>query len=74
MARKALKVKCEKQWKKANNEMNAGKKVEKSTRLYNRCKLCGRNRGYMRKFEMCRICVRQLASKGEINGLTKSSW
>ena len=45
-----------------------------STRKVNRCKICGRPRGYMRKFEMCRICFRNLASEGQIPGVTKSSW
>ena len=44
------------------------------TRAYNRCPLCGRPRGYMRKFNMCRICFRELASQGLIPGVTKSSW
>lgn len=43
-------------------------------RKYNRCKRCGRPRGYLRKFELCRICFRELASLGEIPGVTKSSW
>ncbi|MEA3560464.1 MAG: type Z 30S ribosomal protein S14 [Candidatus Omnitrophota bacterium] len=43
-------------------------------RGYNRCKVCGRPRGYMRKFGLCRICFRELASKGEIPGVTKASW
>lgn len=43
-------------------------------RAHNRCKVCGRARGYMRKFQMCRICFRELASKGMIPGVTKSSW
>jgi small subunit ribosomal protein S14 len=45
-----------------------------STRAYNRCPVCGRVRGFMRKFDMCRICFRELASKGQIPGVTKSSW
>jgi len=45
-----------------------------STRYYNRCKLCGRPRAYMRKFGMCRICFRTLAYRGEIPGITKASW
>jgi small subunit ribosomal protein S14 len=44
------------------------------TRGYRRCKLCGRPRGYLRKFEMCRLCFRELALKGEIPGVTKASW
>ncbi len=43
-------------------------------RAYNRCKLCGRARGYMRRFGLCRICFRELASRGEIPGVTKASW
>jgi small subunit ribosomal protein S14 len=40
----------------------------------NRCLLCGRPRGYLRKFKLCRICFRKLALAGEIPGVTKSSW
>ena len=43
-------------------------------RSYNRCAVCGRPRGYLRRFDMCRICLRKLASEGQIPGLTKSSW
>ncbi len=45
-----------------------------SVREYNRCPICGRPRGYYRKFDMCRICLRKLALKGEIPGVIKSSW
>jgi small subunit ribosomal protein S14 len=40
----------------------------------NRCLRCGRPRGYLRKFKLCRICFRNLALAGEIPGVTKSSW
>jgi small subunit ribosomal protein S14 len=40
----------------------------------NRCKLCGRPRGYIRRFSLCRICFRDLALKGQIPGVRKSSW
>ncbi len=40
----------------------------------NRCKVCGRPRGFIRKFELCRICVRMLAVRGELPGVTKASW
>jgi len=40
----------------------------------NRCKLCGRPRGYYRKFELCRICFRKLALEGQIPGVRKASW
>ncbi len=43
-------------------------------REYNRCPLCGRPRAYYRKFDMCRICLRKLASEGKIPGVIKSSW
>lgn len=43
-------------------------------RARNRCKLCGRPHGYMRKFGVCRICFRELAYRGEIPGITKASW
>jgi small subunit ribosomal protein S14 len=45
-----------------------------STRAKNRCKLCGRPRGYIRKFQLCRLCFRELALKGEVPGITKASW
>ncbi len=43
-------------------------------RAYNRCPRCGRARAYYRRFKMCRLCLRDLARKGEIPGLTKASW
>lgn len=51
-----------------------GRKPKFAVRGYNRCKRCGRPRGYLRKFTMCRICVRQLALRGEIPGIVKASW
>jgi small subunit ribosomal protein S14 len=44
------------------------------TRHRNRCWRCGRPRGYLRKFGICRLCFRQLALNGEIPGVTKASW
>jgi small subunit ribosomal protein S14 len=52
----------------------ANRKPKYMTRRVNRCRCCGRSRGYMRKFQMCRICFRVLASEGMIPGVTKSSW
>ena len=40
----------------------------------NRCQRCGRSRAFIRKFGVCRICFRELALKGEIPGVRKSSW
>lgn len=45
-----------------------------STREYTRCERCGRPHAVSRKFKLCRICFRELAAKGEIPGVTKSSW
>ncbi len=50
------------------------KKPKFKIRLRNRCKLCGRPRGYLRKFRLCRLCFRKLALQGEIPGVVKSSW
>ena len=52
----------------------AGKKTKFPTKVYNRCKLCDRRHGYIRFFGVCRICFRELASNGDIPGVTKSSW
>jgi small subunit ribosomal protein S14 len=45
-----------------------------STRIVRRCWRCGRNHGYMRDFNLCRICFRELAASGDIPGIKKSSW
>jgi len=50
------------------------KRRKYQTRVRNRCKRCGRPRAYMRRFGLCRICFREMASKGQIPGVIKSSW
>ena len=45
-----------------------------SSRAFNRCQLCGRRRGYYRKFGVCRMCFRKLAHEGKIPGCRKASW
>jgi small subunit ribosomal protein S14 len=50
------------------------KKKKYKVREYNRCSRCGRARGYLRKFDLCRICFRELALKGIIPGVKKASW
>ena len=52
----------------------ASRKPKFSSRKYNRCQLCGRPRGYLRKFKLCRICFRNLALEGALPGVTKASW
>ncbi|KAB3529043.1 type Z 30S ribosomal protein S14 [Alkaliphilus serpentinus] len=61
MARKALVLKQKKRQK-------------YKTKEYNRCNICGRPHGYLRKFGVCRICFRELAYKGQIPGIKKASW
>jgi len=50
------------------------KKLKYKVRYRNRCKLCGRPRGYIRYFGLCRLCFRELAVKGELPGVKKASW
>jgi len=45
-----------------------------SSRIVRRCFKCGRQHGYMRDFDLCRICFRELANEGMIPGVKKSSW
>ncbi|MFB6265146.1 MAG: type Z 30S ribosomal protein S14 [Bradymonadaceae bacterium] len=52
----------------------AEKEKKYDVREYNRCSLCGRARGFIRKFKMCRICFRERALRGEIPGVVKASW
>lgn len=61
MARKALVIKSE-------------RTPKFPCRSRNRCKLCGRPRGYLRKFRVCRICFRNLARRALIPGVQKASW
>lgn len=50
------------------------KKLKYAVRYRNRCSVCGRPRGYMRKYGLCRHCFREYAHKGEIPGVRKASW
>jgi small subunit ribosomal protein S14 len=47
---------------------------EYASQVRNRCTICGRPRGYIRRFGLCRICFRELALQGKIPGVVKSSW
>jgi small subunit ribosomal protein S14 len=62
----------------ARDEKLAVERVKKTPKLAvryrNRCKQCGRPRGFLRKFMLCRICFRKLALAGEIPGVIKASW
>ena len=50
------------------------RKSKYPVRAYNRCSKCGRPRGFMRMFGLCRICFRYMAHNGEIPGVRKASW
>ncbi|MBW3564332.1 MAG: type Z 30S ribosomal protein S14 [Acidobacteria bacterium] len=52
----------------------ANRKPKFSSRRVTRCKRCGRPRGYLKKFQLCRICFRTLALEGYLPGVTKASW
>lgn len=54
--------------------MKANKPQKFKVREYTRCKRCGRPHAVLKKYGMCRICFRELAYKGQIPGVTKSSW
>lgn len=50
------------------------KRRKYEVRVHNRCQRCGRQRGYIRRFKLCRICFRHLALEGKIPGVVKASW
>lgn len=74
MARTALIVKCNRNNKKCAEAIKNGKKPAHKIRTYNRCGKCGKIGSYMRRFGLCRICFRELASQGLVMGVKKSSW
>jgi small subunit ribosomal protein S14 len=59
---------------KTSKRVRETKKLKYEIRYRSRCRLCGRSRGYMRTFGICRLCFRELANKGEIPGVRKASW
>ncbi len=59
---------------KLSDEVKFMRKQKFQVRQVNRCPLCGRSRGYMRRFGLCRICFREKALQGEIPGVRKVSW
>ena len=54
--------------------VKASREPKFAVRTYRRCRRCGRSRGYIRKFQLCHICFRELASEGKIPGVVKASW
>ena len=59
---------------KISKVVHANRRPKFKVRGYSRCKRCGRPRGFLRKFALCRICFRELALDGQIPGVIKSSW
>jgi small subunit ribosomal protein S14 len=59
---------------KTSKIVRQGRPEKYKTREHHRCKRCGRPRAYYRKFGLCRICLREIASQGLIPGVRKSSW
>lgn len=74
MARKALIAKATKKQNALKRAIELWKKPKHPTKVYNICKNCGRSRGYLWGFGLCRICFREKANKGELPGVRKSSW
>ncbi|WKZ28534.1 MAG: type Z 30S ribosomal protein S14 [Patescibacteria group bacterium] len=58
----------------ANQIAKSNRKPKFTTRIVRRCWRCGRRHGFMRDFDLCRICFRELANRGEIPGIKKASW
>ncbi|MFC1454234.1 type Z 30S ribosomal protein S14 [Verrucomicrobiota bacterium] len=59
---------------KTSQMVKAKRKPKFSSRFYHRCRNCGRRRAFLRKFQLCRICFREMASIGRIPGVIKASW
>lgn len=74
MTRKALIAKCKRRKARATRQKDAGVPVTESTRIYSQCVVTGRRRGYIGRFNLSRIELRERINKGEIVGVRKSSW
>ena len=59
---------------KVSKKISQKRKKKYKTREYNRCNVCGRPHGYMKKFGICRICFREYAKQGALPGIKKASW
>jgi len=59
---------------KTSSVVKANRTPKFACRTRHRCRICGRPRGYLRRFQMCRICFRNLALEGAIPGVAKASW
>ncbi|GBR72347.1 30S ribosomal protein S14 [Candidatus Termititenax spirochaetophilus] len=59
---------------KTSMKEKAKRKPKFEVRQHNRCQICGRPRGFLRFFNICRVCFREYASQGKIPGVRKASW
>lgn len=74
MARKSKIAKSQKLKSKFLRAVADGRKPTEATKVFNCCSVCGRTRGFLGKFGICRICFREKANAGELPGVRKSSW
>lgn len=74
MARKSKIAKAKKLKKVLVQAIADGRKPKNATKVFNVCSVCGRTRGYLGKFDICRICFREKANAWELPGVRKSSW
>jgi small subunit ribosomal protein S14 len=74
MARTAIVTKANRRLRRFREAKLAGLKPKMPARVYHRCQVCGRVHGFLRKFQMCRICVREKLHAGELVGFRKASW
>jgi small subunit ribosomal protein S14 len=71
MAKTSLKAK---QWKMYEQRFVKWIPLDKPTKYYNRCRLCGRSKSFIRDFGICRVCLRKYARDWMIMWLRKASW
>lgn len=71
MAKTSLKAKQSKMYEQRFTEWTP---LAQPTKYYNRCRVCGRSKSYIRDFGICRVCLRKYARDGMIMGLRKASW
>lgn len=74
MARKSKIAKSQRLKKAFLHSLSLGKKPAEATKVFNCCSVCGRTRGYLGNYDICRICFREKANAGELPGVRKSSW
>lgn len=74
MATKSHVARSKKLNEKLARAVKDGRKMKFATRAFHVCSVCGRTRGYLGNFDICRICFREKANAGELPGVRKSSW